>query len=307
RPAPVNLAAIWEALQGSQYLRRLGCAVGNEDGKPVLALAGIEGVPEGAVLTVSRELYEQGLAGDGRRVHFASYGDPFFERVLEHMNSFELPQCVRRLAVPVPGMDGVEVVGYAAACREAGGSRVVRLILSWKDLENLQLVEEETLGTEEVEPLREKLTRMAWEEFEHYLAVERIERENIRAARAQEMLAFLVIRDLLEVKAGPAGEGALFWTILREVESLCDKRDKITIVLPAGFLKPIAGDLLFDCQVPLVGDTASFLAPRILVRAAVDAASRLADGMKERKSELRVAAVLARLQSEAEARRRQIH
>lgn len=308
RPAPVNLAAIWEALKGSQYLRSLGCAVADEAGKPVLTLAGIEGMPEGAVLTVSRELYEEGLAGGGGRVHFASYGDPFFDRILEHLSGFELPGCARRLSVPVPGLDGVEVVGYAAACRGAGGSRVVRLILSWGDLENLQLLEEENLTAAEVEPLREKLAQVAMEEFGHYLAADRIERENLRAARAQEMLDFLVIRNLLEVRASSAGEGALFWTVLREVESLCDKRNKIIIAgLPVEALKPVASDLLFDCQVPLVGDTASFLAPRILVRAAIDAASRLADGMKERRSELRVAAMLARLQREAEARRRQIH
>ncbi|WXJ95995.1 hypothetical protein MCACP_24890 [Neomoorella carbonis] len=184
---------------------------------------------------------------------------------------------------------------------------MVRLILSWKDLENLQLAEGETLGTEEVEPLREKLARMAREEFEHYLAAERIERANIRAARAQETLDFLVIGNLLEVKGRPFGEDALFWTVLREVEDLYDKRDKILIAgLPAETLKPVAGDLLFDCRVPLVGDTASFPAPRILIRAAIDAASRLADGMKERKSELRVAAVLARLQREVGVRRRQI-
>ncbi|GEA14122.1 hypothetical protein E308F_03630 [Moorella sp. E308F] len=308
RPSPVNLAAIWEALQGSPYLRRLGCAFGDEDGKPVLTLAGIEGVPEGAVLTVSRELYEQGLAGDGRRVHFASYGDPFFERVLEHMNSFGLPRCVRRLAVPVPGMDGVEVVGYAAACREAGDSRVVRLILSWKDLENLQLAEGETLGAEEVEPLREKLAQLARKEFEHYLAAERIEQENLCAARAQEILDYLVIRDLLEVKARPCGADASFFTVLREVEVQSETREKLLIAgLSAETLKPIAEYLLFDCRVPVVSGTVSFLAPRILIRAAIDAASRLADGMKERKSELRLAAVLARLRREAEARRRQIH
>ncbi|WP_258358689.1 helicase-related protein [Moorella sulfitireducens] len=303
RPVPVNLAAIWEALQGSSYLRRRGCTVESENGKPVLALTGIEGVPEGAVLTVSRELYEQGLAGDGRRLHFASYGDPVFERVLEHMNSFELPRCVRRLAVLVSGMDGVEVVGFAAACREAGGSRVVRLVLSWRDVENLQLAEGETLGTEEVEPLREKLTQMAREEFGHYLAAGRIEGENIRAARAQEMLALLVIRDLLEVKAGHDREDVLFSTALRDIESQCVKRERVTIVVPAEPLRSVAGDLLFDCRVPLVGDTASFLAPRILIRAAVDAASRLASGMKR---ELRVADMLSRLQREVEARRRKI-
>lgn len=306
-PAPVNLPAIWEALSGSRYLRDLGCVASAEPGKLTLTLSGIDGVPSGTVLTVSRELYEEGLGDGGVRVHFASYGDQFFEAVLAHLSSFELPQCVRRISVPVAGMDGVEVVGYAAVCRGAGGMRQVRLVRGWNDLKELQLVEEESLAEGEIEPLRQELVRVTREEFEPYLAADRIERDNVRAARAQEMLNFLVIRDLLEVRARSAGDGAFFWPALREVESLFDKREEIYVPdLPAAALRPVAGDLLFECQVQTVGDKASLSAPRVLARAAMDAASRLADSMKVKKSELRVETVLARLQREAETRRRQI-
>ncbi|KKM12710.1 helicase [Clostridiales bacterium PH28_bin88] len=307
-PAPVDLPAIWEALSGSRYLRNLGCVASAEPGKPTLTVSGIDGVLDGAVLTVSRELYEEGLADGGVRVHFASYGDPFFEAVLAHFSGFELPPCVRRIVVPVAGMDGVEVVGYAAACRGAGGMREVRLVRGWNDLKELHLVEEESLAEAEIEPLRQELARIARVEFEPYLAADRIERENIRAARAQEMLNFLVIRNLLEVRARSAGAGALFWPALREVESLFDRSKEIYVPdLPADALRPVTGDLLFECQVPTVGDTASLSAPRVLARAAMDAASRLADSMKAKKSELRADTVLARLQREAETRRRQVH
>jgi hypothetical protein len=241
------------------------------------------------------------------RVHFASYGDPFFDAVLEQFGRFGLPGCVRRMAVKVPGMNDVEMVGYAAACRGAGGVREIRLILAWSDLNGLCLAEKESLTEAEVAPLREKLERMALEEFAPCLAAERIERENIRAARAQEMFNFLVIHDLLETRARPAGEGALFWPVLREVGSLIEEREQILAGgLPAEVLRAIAGELLFDCQVPGAGGKANVLVPRVLARAAVDAASRLADSMKVRKSELRVDTVLARLQREAEARWRQI-
>ncbi|AEG13744.1 helicase domain-containing protein [Desulfofundulus kuznetsovii DSM 6115] len=304
--APVDLPAIWEALSGSQYLRSLGCTVFLEPW-PHLALSGIDGVPDGSVLTVSRELYEEGLAGGGVRVHFASYGDPFFDAVLEQFGRFGLPGCVRRVAVKVPGMNDVEMVGYAAACRGAGGVREVRLIRGWSDLEGLCLAEEESLTEAEVAPLREKLELLAREEFAPCLAAERIERENIRAARAQEMFNFLVIRDLLETRARPAGEGALFWPVLREVASLIEEREQILAGgLPAEALRAVVGELLFDCQVPGAGGKANVLVPRVLARAAVDAASRLADSMKVRKSELRVDTVLARLKREAEARWRQI-
>jgi len=305
---PVNLSAIWEALSGSRYLRDLGCVVSTEPAKPTLTLSGIDGVPDGAVLTVSRELYEEGLADGGTRVHFASYGDPFFDAVLEQLGKLELPACVRRIAVPVPGMDGVEMVGYAVACRGAGGTCEVRLIRGWSDLKELHLAESDSLTEAEVGPLREKLEQMAREEFHPYLAADRIERENIRAARAQEMLNFLVIRSLLDIRARFAGEGVLFWPVLREVKSLFEQREQILVNdLPAEALRPVTGELLFDCQVPSVGDKAHLLVPRILAWTAIDAANRLADSMKVRKSKLRVDTVLARLQREAEARWRQVH
>lgn len=306
--APVNLLSIWEALSGSQYLRNLGCVVSAEPGKPTLTVSGIDDIPNGTVFTVSRELYEEGLADGKVRVHFASYGDPFFETILEHMGCFELPPCMRRIVVPVAGMDGVEVVGYAAVCHGTGGMREVRLIRAWNDLRDLRLIEEESLSEEEVRLLREKLERMVREEFEPYLAANRIERDNIRAARAHEMLNFLVIQSLLKARAGFAGDGALFWPVLREVASLYEDREKIIVNdLPADALRPVTGDLLFECQVPGVGDTASLLVPRVLARAAMDAASRIADSMKVKKSELHVDTVLTRLQREAENRRQEIN
>jgi len=307
RSVPVNLPAIWDALRKSQYLRDIGCVVSAETSKPTITLSGIDSVPDGTVLTVSRQLYEEGLADGGRRLHFASYGDPFFDAVLEQFGKFELPACVRRITVPVPGMDGVEVVGYAVACRGTGGAREVRLVCAWGDLQGLHLDETETLSDVDVEPLRGKMRQVVREEFEHYLAASRIERGNVRAASAQEMLNFLVIRDLLGVKARCAGEGVLFWPVLREVVKLFEDREQIIATdLPADALRPVAGELLFECQVPAVGEKASILVPRVLGRAAIDAASRLADSMKVKKSELRVDTVLARLQREIEARRRQV-
>ncbi len=306
-PVPLNLNAIWDALSSSQYLRNLGCVVSSGAKKPTLSVSGIEGVPKGAVLTVSCQLYEEGLADSGPRLHFASYGDPYFEAILEQVGSFELPACVRRISIPVNGLDGLEVVGYAAACFGSSGVREVRLIRSWRDLNGLQLVETESLTDAEIEPFRVKLERIAQEEFQPYLVANRIERENIRTAQAQEMLSYLAIRELLEVRARSAGDGALFWPVLREVDTLFRDREQILVSeLPAAALRPVVGELLFNCQVPNVGDKANMLVPRILAKAAMNAASRLADSMKERRSEMRVEKVLARLQREVENIKRQL-
>lgn len=305
RKAPVDLHAIWETLSSSRYLQDLGCSVRGERGKQLYTLSGLDGVPDGAILTVSRDLYEEGLAGDGVRLHFASYGEPVFDALLQHMGSYELPSCARRISVPVPGMDGVEMVGYAVACRGAGDTRQVRLVRSWDELENIEPAAGETLSEIDVEPLREELRRTARDEFEHYLAAGRIERINTRAACAQELLNFYVIYDLLGVRARHAGDGAMFWPVLREVGKLFEERGQLSVPgLPAGVIRPVAGELLFACDVPAVGDRAGIMVPRILGRAAMDAASRLADSLKTGKGKLRADTVMARLQREIENRRR---
>ncbi|MGQ9824900.1 MAG: helicase-related protein [Desulfotomaculales bacterium] len=303
---PVNLPAIWEALCKSRYLRDLGCVPTGDAGKPALVISGIEGIPDGTVLTVSRDLYEEGPAGGNSRVHFASYGDPFFDILLRHLDRFALPACVRRIAVSVPGLEGVEMAGYAAVCQGAGGAREVRLIRAWRDLNGLRLAESETLTEAELGPLKKQLEKSAVDEFAPCLAAPRIERANTRAARAQEILNLLVILGLLEDRARFARDDALYSPVIREVESLYRDREMVIVNnLPADVLRPVCGDLLFECQVPITGNKASVDAPRILARAAIDAANRLVDSMKVRKSDLRVDTVIARLRREVEIRRRQ--
>lgn len=307
RSVPVNLEAIWEALSQSPYLKNMGCTVSGDPAQPALTLSGLTGVPDGTMLTVSRTLYEEGMAGSGTRVRFASYGDTLFDAVLEHMTSFELPPCLRRIAVSVPGLDGVELVGYAAACRGPGGAVELRFISKWSDLAGITLAEGESLSEAEVEPLRQQLARLALEEFEPCLAVERIERQNLRAARLQELMNFLVIADILRTRAGSpetADNKVRFWPVLREVDLLLTDHKHILVTgLPGDLLRARARDLLFDCRVPSIGDKVNLRVPRIFVRAARDAAARLADSLKKSKGELRVDTMLARLQREAESRK----
>jgi|GEM_PF-5449809 len=73
-----------------------------------------------------------------------------------------------------------------------------------------------------------------------YLAAERIERANLRAAHAHEMLNYLVARCLLEIRARFAGDGVLFGPVLHEVESLYKDRERVNLSdLPAGILSPL--------------------------------------------------------------------
>jgi len=306
RSSPVNLSSIWEALSSSQHLRELGCAVSNGPDGPVLTISGINPEFEGSILTVSRDLYEEGVPDDGARVHFASYGDPAFDAILEHFRSFGLPCCVRRVEAPVNGMDGVEMVGYAAACRNSSGLIEPRLVCSWTDLDNIQLAEETILAEAETCPLREQLERAARIEFEPCLVAQRIERGNIRVAHAQELLNYLVIQNLLKIRSGFAGKGALYKSVMKEVESLYQDRDYIDLPdLPAHIVRPVMEDLLFELHAPVIGEKAQLTVPLILAKTAQNAAGRLVNGMKTARRELRAETVLARLQREIELKRRQ--
>jgi hypothetical protein len=299
--APADLRAIWEALSESRYLRDLGCTVNDDPANPTITVRGVDGVPEGTVLTVSRELYEQGSASGGSRVHFASYGDPCFEALLARVGKYAMPPCIRRISVMVPDLDGVEVVGYAVVCAGPGGVRQVRLVKGWADLQGLTILEDECLSDDELAPLRRGLEQIAQREFEYHRVGARIERDNLRAARAQKVLSLAVAHSLLHARGRYAKDGGLLWPVLREVESLFERRSRITAgELPASVLRSVVDDLLFDVNCPAVGVNAWILVPRVLARSAVDAALRLADGMKVRRAELHLGTVLTRLQREVE-------
>lgn len=285
--------------KGDRHRKRAAASSGEQ----ALTLSGINGVPEGAILTTSRSLYEEGLAAGGGRVHFASYGDPYFAAVLEQVTGFELPPCVQRLTVSVPGLPGVEMVAYAVACKEKGGKRVVRLIRGWPDLQGIDILETESLSEAEVEPLQLELAHQARKEYQVCLAAEWLERENLRAGRGQELLNLLVIHNLLEARACFAGDKPLFWPVLEEVESLFQDRDVRVDDLPADVMRRVEGDLLFECHVPSVGTAAYMVVNRVLARSAITTAQQIANSLKVHKAELGVDTMLARLRREAEEKR----
>ncbi len=293
--SPVKLGDIWDALKDSEYLRALGCKIEQEK----MTVYNVEGIPDGTVLTTSRELYEEGSAEDTARVHFASYGDPYFDALLSHIEKFHIPACIKRIAIPVEGMDGVEMVAYAVACKRTDNEVEVRVITLWKDMEDIQLAEDYSLSEEEIEPLRGELKRIAKYEFRDYLALERIERDNVKAALAQEMLNYLVIRNLLNLKAKFVEGQALFSQVIREIQELFQKRERINIPdLPADILREISGSLLFECRIPKLGDKADVTVPRILGFSSVSAARRVANRIKFSRRRLLASTVIERLRRE---------
>jgi len=303
--APVTMEAIWETLSTSRYLKSRGCTKKTVAGEEILEIRGIPGVPDGTVLTASRKLYDEGLTDGKQRVHFASYGDPYFEKILEHIQNYELPSCVRRITIPVEGMNGVDRVGYAVVCRGTDGIRQVRLIQSWDDLKHISLNEDEEISEQEIKPLFDQLRSLVRKELEPNLAAERIERENIRIALVQELLNFLIIRDLLQTKAGEDGDQAVFGTVIKAVESTINERERILITnIPIRILSSFQRHLVYDVTIPSIGEYCHIQVPQFAAKAAADAGRRVAESLKRNKSELTIKRVVARLNREAEQRTR---
>jgi len=111
RVLPVTLDDIWETLTTSEYLKKLGCTTEALSEGEAFALFGIPGVIDGTLLTTSRSLIEHGLgADDPRDLRFATYGDPVFELLLDHMTT-GLPEVrdawMNRTPVAVIGNDEI--------------------------------------------------------------------------------------------------------------------------------------------------------------------------------------------------------
>lgn len=84
---PATLDDIWQVLTQSNHLKALGCRIESFPHGDALCLAdGLGAPPGGRLLTTSRELFERGLdPDDTRKLHFATYGDPVFDRLLDRM------------------------------------------------------------------------------------------------------------------------------------------------------------------------------------------------------------------------------
>jgi len=302
--SPVTLAGIWQALIGSRYLRDKGCTVSNDPDRPVFTLRGIEGIPEGTLITADRNLYEQGLPGESQRLHFASYGDPVFEKILEEFARFELPSSVAMLTAAHLELQ-VEIVAFAAAAFGPDGSRHVRLVQTSQDLEALVLDSDTPITGEELRGLQSQLNKIATREWTTAQTASRIERVNRRAAAAQEILNGLIAERVLEAHTIPESNSTNFWNALKQLDSILEERGQLMVPrLPVEKIQPIQDNLLLELKCPRVGTTFNDTLAGLWIKSALDTAARLADGMKVSRSELEIKSVLPRLQRDYERKLR---
>jgi hypothetical protein len=294
-PAPVTLEDIWTTISRAGYLRSLGCRV-LADVSRAIELNHIPGVSDGTVLTVSREAFECGLPNVSR-LGFASYGDPAFDAILAVTAVDRLPLGIRRVAVPIPGAEGAELVGYVVMVRDEDGSVRPVVVLGMSDLDELVIEAETAVPMAAVESLTDQLTARAKEEFRVLAAAGRIEEMNLRAKRAQTRLTHLVAKHLiLSVQSARRGEAnfARQLSILDEiVETTAEQR---LPRMPVDELRPIIeAGVPFAFRLPAGSPELPVNAPRPLLKAAVDLAAREAEALHRGKAAATTDQVLARL------------
>jgi hypothetical protein len=200
------------------------------------------------------------------------------------------------LSEPVPDVP-VETVAYAVAAFDENGGKRLKLVTAWGDLDGLVLDETAVIESADLEPLREELRKIIRGEFDPMRAVGRIERENLRAGIASAIWDLLVAQSLIRPIGSSDDDN--FWITAKNIDSIIDERDRLLIAdLPVDILRTIKDELIPDIQVPQVGDKTTHTVPVAFARAGIDAGYRLADAMKEKKSELSLGMVQARIERE---------
>ncbi|WP_449244568.1 helicase-related protein [Desulfobacca acetoxidans] len=293
--APVTLETIWEVLSRSLYLQDLGCQIWAEVEKKTIILHNIPGIPDGTALTASRDTYEYGIEQLERPLHFATYGDPVFDTLLNHMATFALPECIRRLEIQGPISS---LVGYAIASLEKNGQPQIRLLYSGERLKIIQLVEDMSISEADSETLRTELNNLMITENNQPKIAPQIEILNQQAGLSQVTLGYLIIHYLIRFRQKMGTGDEHFWPEVRALENLC--RDKAVILIPdipKAQAQKLYG-LLFDLHIPALGDSARITAPTPIVLGALDATCRLANKLHVRRADLLTRDVLRRLDRE---------
>jgi superfamily II DNA or RNA helicase len=304
-PAPVTLDAIWETLSQSRHLRQLGCVVSHAGEAPTIEIHNVPGVEDGALLTISRELYERGLPGSSKRVHFASYGDPAFDSVLDHLSTFDLPAGVERLrTTEKAGDDELEMVAYAVR-----GETGPLLVTGFGDLPENDPAPADGVGlgdAEAAEALRRQLRQRLREEARIVQSTDQIARLNRLAELAQTALVSHVAGNLVARRQRDMADEDRFPKVFAELEDrVAGKSALSTPGLSRSILEAAVHHAPFDLALPQMGTEVTLILPGPLVASALDAAARMADSFREAAGQVDCGRVVARLQQEAaEAARR---
>ena len=283
---PVTLEGIWTVLATSDYLSSLGCAVTATKRGEALVLHNVPGVRDGTALTISRDLYERGSSELIGEVHFATYGDPAFSATLQAVLGHDQPS-VAIIEAAVPSTQAL-VVGLVV--KSAGSVSLVHSLEDVSALPNgMQVVD----GSD-CESQRHELTAIADELSRQVRLSTEVERQAIRAGKAQHSLTLAGSASFLEETVGD--KSAQFSLAINQLRADYGDRAAVNLSqLPVALLSYqhiVVGPLSASATDP---NYCRYQLQQPLLEVLLGTATREARAMKKRGTSVQVESVIRRL------------
>jgi hypothetical protein len=273
----------------------------------ILELNSIPGIPEGTCLTTDRGLYEKGFPGLRGRLHFATYGDPVFELLVD----FVLER--------IPDPSGVVEI----ECGQEFAHRNIRalavrtpegcsLVASLSEAAEIADVEESAIDPSELSPLLSKLRDKARKTEGKLAAGMPLLRDGTRtvnslaATAEREVESVLALAVLGSLSAIGMKEENPFWDSVAKFDQRWkDEEQTIVANVPLDILRQKKDEetLFWDLKLPEAGQKADITVPSALFKACVDRACREAEATRKKKSAISIAMIKERLKREIGSKR----
>lgn len=299
---PLQLVDLWGALSHSTYLKQFGLETLPDNGDTIR----LKRLPDSAgqpVFTISRDTYENGIEGQPH-INFFSYGDPQFDRLIQHITDFELPSCVRRVSIKVPEICD-DYVAYAVVCRNSDGERVLQIVRGVSALKGLELFEGETVSDHEAVIVEGELRRLAIAEFEQNLGYNEIVRKkNVEAAVAQRVLNLLIMESLIDFETRHDPDCPVKPIIAKLEAANFEHCGTFAPDLNPDAIRKIESTLLF--KVSIMARSASINAPQVLGQTAIDEVRRVMGMFHESAANITASRLLQRMRQEIKELLKQI-
>ena len=292
-PVPITLTQIWEALISSTWLQHLGCTL--SECQRYMVLQGIDGIPDGTCLTADRALFDK----EAKWLHFASYGDPMFERLMTYLCTLDTEASA--ITVIKGEMENVTLRGLVASSLQPDGSVQTQLFTRYQQIDSLRWSEVQPADADNaLQRFQQRLQRQAEDEANKYHKLKQLDQVNEAQGLAQRVINNFVLKKLLEdrLKYGKAKDTAT--DLLREIATLLDRRKQQDASfrasdMPVSLKRHTQDATLVQPHWPANGN-GWLETPLPIAYAALDAGYRLVEKTKKAKSQLTGTELIQRLE-----------
>lgn len=267
---PARTEDIQDALRGARYLKSLGAV--EKDGAFIVPYSDKTGGIQG---TFDRDRATEDLP-------FITWGNPAFDSLLDEVSEdLDKSGCIKRVSID---KDDIEYVGYAVSVE--GG---VRLVTSYREIENLRVSEQHELTPEEEQACRDELARRCAPD-QQALALRYAARDTNRefAGLHEKLLRYAAIGILKQLEG--AGEER-FLDALRALDN--DENAVYYVPLPNDFIGKDS-KLLFPIINPTTRPQANVRG--LLLELVTEEIRRAANSIKKKRSEIMTVEVVRRLE-----------